>query len=57
MFDLRTADYIIRDCDEVVSQEPNLNGKFNLIKTAWLIIKIILFVITAAMVILFLGLL
>ena len=57
MFDLKMAEGIIRDCEEMVSLEPELNGKFNLIKTAWLIIKIVLFVTTAAMVILFLGLL
>jgi len=58
MFDLKTADCIIRDCNEIVKQDPEMEKAFKFSSTAWPIIKIIFFILAAGIILLFfLGLL
>ena len=54
MFDLKMTDCIIRDCKEIIGQEPELDGFLKLLNTAWSVIKTIFFILAAGIILLFL---
>ncbi len=54
MFDLKMADRIIRDCKEIIGQEPELDRFLKLSNTAWPVIKTIFSILAAGIILLFL---